>query len=223
MVSPMRNDPHERLEQATQGPEPQQPPIPSTQGPRQRPSPKQPPTKRGAQSPYKSPTPHTTMKQAHMGTPEHHKKQKEGTKTPPAAHAPPTESFAHINTHRVNPPPSPQRLQQPPHPSHPIPRYPTHPSSLVASTQETAHSPFHTEPPQYPISGVMQRMPPLENPAAAPPPLENPAAGRGRRFDPHSEPTIHLGYQPPERPTQYSSWTASRQANWRRKIEKRRE
>jgi hypothetical protein len=105
MDSPMRKDPHEHLEQATQGPVLQPPPTPTIQGTRQRPSPKQPPTKRGAQSPHKSLAPNTTMKQAHRGTPTHHKKQKEGTKTPPAAQAQPTETFAHINTHRVYPPP----------------------------------------------------------------------------------------------------------------------
>jgi hypothetical protein len=196
MVSPMRNDPHERLEQATQGPEQPPPPMPSTQGARQRPSPKQPSTKRGAQSPHKSPIPQTTMKQAHRGTPEHHKKQKEGTKTPPAAQAQPTETFAHINTHRVPPPPSPQRLQQPPHPSHPTPRYPTHPPS-----QETAYSLFHTESPQYPIGDPLPQTTQPETTtmeAHQPTPRdtdnhmtqENPAADRGRRFDPHPEPLI---------------------------------
>jgi hypothetical protein len=139
------------------------------------------------------------MKQADRGTPEHHKKQKEGTKTPPAANAPPTESFAQINTHRVNPPPSPQRvLQPPPHP-HPTPRYRvTHPPSLVAPTPETAHLPFHTEPQQYPVGDpppqtTQPEATTMEAHQSTPSDTddhmeqENPAAARGQRFDPHSK------------------------------------
>ena len=150
------------------------------------------------------------MKQAHRGTPEHHKKQKEGTKTPPAAHAPPTESFVHINTHRVNPPPSPQRvLQPPPHP-HPTPRYRvTHPPSLVAPTPETAQLPFHTEPQQYPVGDpppqtTQPEATTMEAHQSTPGDTddhmgqENPATDRGRRFDPHPPQRGHAHQIPPD-------------------------
>ena len=179
---------------------------------------------RGAQSPHKSPTPQTTMTQAHKGTPERHKKQKEGTKTPPAAQAQPTETFARTNTHRVDPPPSPQRVLQPPPHSHPTPRYRvTHPPNLVVPTPETAHLPFHTETPQYPTSDPPPQTPQAETTtmeAHQPTPIdtddhmtqENPAVDRGRRFDSHPEPTI-------PKPPNWDVMTSTQRRNWlRRKL-----
>ena len=74
----MQNDPQERFEDTTQGPDPQPPLRSPTQEPRQRPSPKQPSIKRGPQTPHKSPTPQASTNNAHRGTSDHHKNNGQG-------------------------------------------------------------------------------------------------------------------------------------------------
>ena len=133
-----------------------------------------------------------------------------------------TETSAHSCTHRVPPTPSRQRLQQPPPHSHPTPRYRvTHPPNLVAPTPETAHLPFHTEAPQYPTS---DRQPQTTQPETTTMEAhqstpndtddhmgqENPAVDRGRRFDPHSEPTI-------SKPPNWHEMSTRQKKNWNKR------
>ena len=217
MVSPMRNDPHERLEQATQGPELQPPPIPSTQGARQRPSPKQPSTKRGPQTPHKSPTPHATTNNAHRGTPDHHKKQRAGIKTPPSHIQLRTEPVTHTNT-QAPPPSSPPELPPQITPGH-LPHLP----NPAAPTPGTTHIHLHMEPTQYPTpESQLQTIPnttTMEVHHSTPSDTddmtqEHPATTQGRGFDPHSEP------REIPKPPYWRNMTPRAKENWHRKHRK---
>ena len=96
---PRQPDAQSQLEHRTQGPHPKSPPRQFTKENRKRPSPKHPSTKRGPPTPQKSPVPQAIRQHAQRETPDHHKKQREGTRVPPQAHAPPTPGTTHINLH----------------------------------------------------------------------------------------------------------------------------
>ncbi len=70
---------------------------------RQRPSPKNPSTKRGPPTPQKSPVPQAIRQHAQRETSDHHKKQREGTTAPPPAHAPSTPRTTHTHFHTEPP------------------------------------------------------------------------------------------------------------------------
>ena len=151
----MQSDPHERFEDMTQGPDLQPPLRSPTQELRQRPSPKQPSTKRGPQTPHKSPTPQANTNNAHRGASDHHKKQLAGRKTPPSHIQLRTEPFTHTNT-QASPPSSPAKLPQLIPPPQSNPRHLPHPASPVAMpvapTPGTTHIHLHMEPKEYTIA-----------------------------------------------------------------------
>ena len=185
----MQSDPHERLEDMTQGSELQPTRISPTQGPRQRPSPKQPPIKRGPQTPHKSPTSQANTNNAHRGTSDHHKKQRAGTKTPPSHTQLRTEPSTH--THQAPPQSSPPEL-----PPQPTPKHLPHLPNPAGPTPGTTHIHLHTEPKEYTIAEPQPQTIPntttMEVHHSTPSDTddmmqENPATTQGRGFDPHSE------------------------------------
>ena len=100
---PRQPDAQSPLEYTTQGPHPKSPPRPFTKGNRQRPSPKHPSTKRGPPTPQKSPAPQASRQHAQRETPDHHKKQREGTTAPPETYAPLTPRTTQTHSHTEPP------------------------------------------------------------------------------------------------------------------------